>query len=582
MCINIFVLFMYFYYICKIFLCMDNKEFKNGYEFYLSLPKYGKKQVLSYSGLTQLQDFISQQKQKGQDPKFICAQKGSQEMMQSCPFKTILLWGNRGGGKSFSCLHKILPHINHPLFTGIAARKMKSDADKTGGLVDTSRILYENFGEYLESQSLRNWRFNKGGRLRFENFSEPTIEAYKEKIRGLQLQVAFVDEITQLSEDQFNFLLTSLRSLSGKKSLLLGACNPDSSSFIYRLINAYWINELGAPIINRNGVVRYYFKYGGGDEDIIWGSTKREVYRKAKNYIDEIFSEEELRSNPEKAACNLISEIVFINVDLSGNRILLDAQPDYKSRLNSGSEEERATNLLGIWRPMNNDLDVITDTDMLNFFGNTPQYDDMMEYATLDPAYGGDMAVMCHWIGHHLQDLAFTKDVDGTTIVNWTQGILAKWDLPENRLAFDAWGANYIKSSMKNSKPILGAVIDIRNRVRNEQARFLYTDLKTQMADGLINNFRNKKYSINPALLGLQYGNGTVRKTMMRQKSAIRFKPENLKGKMSIIEKQDMKKILGGGESPDLIEAILYREYWDLVKPQNTISKKKLNSLMYL
>lgn len=559
---------------------MDNKEYKNGYEFYLSLPKYGKRQVLSYSGLCKLQSFIAKQRKEGKDPKFICAQPGFQTQFMATNCKQTFLWGNRGGGKTFICFLKILPYINNPLFTGFGLRKAKAESDKPGGLSDTSKIYFDQYGEYSKSQNIREWCFKSGARFKFEYFSDE-YESLVDRYQGGQVFSIIVDEAGQCDEKVWNYLRTTNRSPINGKPFMLGAMNPNPDSFLYGLIQ-WWIDEMGAAIASRSAVTKYYYKYGNTEEDIIWGFTKREVYRKGKHIIDELVTEKERKMWGEKAPLNHIAEICFVACDLSDNEILLTNQSDYKASLSTGDEKADNINLRGIWKRTDIEGDVITDTDMLNFFGNTPQYDDMMEYATLDPAYGGDMAVMCHWIGHHLQDLAFTKDVDGTTIVSWTQGILAKWDLPENRLAFDAWGANYIKSSMKNSKPILGAVIDIRNRVRNEQARFLYTDLKTQMADGLINNFRNKKYSINPALLGLQYGNGTVRKTMMRQKSAIRFKPENLKGKMSIIEKQDMKKILGGGESPDLIEAILYREYWDLVKPQNTISKKKLNSLMYL
>lgn len=559
---------------------MDNKEYKNGYEFYLSLPKYGKRQVLSYSGLCKLQSFIAKQRKEGKDPKFICAQPGFQTQFMATNCKQTFLWGNRGGGKTFICFLKILPYINNPLFTGFGLRKAKAESDKPGGLSDTSKIYFDQYGEYSKSQNIREWCFKSGARFKFEYFSDE-YESLVDRYQGGQVFSIIVDEAGQCDEKVWNYLRTTNRSPINGKPFMLGAMNPNPDSFLYGLIQ-WWIDEMGAAIASRSAVTKYYYKYGNTEEDIIWGFTKREVYKKGKHIIDELVTEKERKMWGEKAPLNHIAEICFVACDLSDNEILLTNQSDYKASLSTGDEKADNINLRGIWKRTDIEGDVITDTDMLNFFGNTPQYDDMMEYATLDPAYGGDMAVMCHWIGHHLQDLAFTKDVDGTTIVSWTQGILAKWDLPENRLAFDAWGANYIKSSMKNSKPILGAVIDIRNRVRNEQAKFLYTDLKTQMADGLINNFRNKKYSINPALLGLQYGNGTVRKTMMRQKSAIRFKPENLKGKMSIIEKQDMKKILGGGESPDLIEAILYREYWDLVKPQNTISKKKLNSLMYL
>lgn len=559
---------------------MEQKEYKTAYEYYLSLPKYGKQQVLSYKGFSDLQTYIAKLRKEKIDPKFICAQPGFQTQFMAVNCKQTFLWGNRGGGKTFICFLKVLPYTFNPLYTGFGLRKAKAESDKPGGLSDTSKIYFNQFAEYAQSQNIREWRFNSGSRFKFEYFSDE-YESFVDRFQGGQLFNIIVDEAGQCDENIWNYLRTTNRSPMTGKPFMLGAMNPNPDSFLYGLIQ-WWIDENGAAIPERSGVTKYYYKYGNTDEDIIWGFTKREVYAKGKHIIDEAVTEKEWKMWGDKAPLNLIAEICFVACDLSDNEILLTNQPDYKASLATGDEKVDNINLKGVWKRTEIEGDIITDTDMLNFFQNTPQYDDGMEYATLDPAYGSDMAVMCHWIGHHLQDLQFTKDVDGSTIIGWIRGNLERFGLSPDRLAFDAWGANNIKAEFKTSKPILGAVIDIRNRIRNEQAKFLYTDLKSQMADALISRLREKGYSMNPALLGLQYGNGTVRKIMMRQKSAIRFKPQTVKGKMSIIEKGDMKKILGGGESPDLIEAILYREYWDLVKPITTVKKSKLNSLMFI
>lgn len=558
---------------------MEQKEYKTAYEYYLSLPKYGKQQVLSYSGLTKLQNYIANKRKEKEDPRFIVCQKGAQEQMMATRCKEALMTGNRGGGKTFTMFMKMLSYINHPKFAGIFLRREKSDSDKAGGAVDTSREIFSQYGEFNESQSLRQWRFEAGGRLRLEHYSD-ALKDFIARVRGAQYAIVAIDEMSAAQKEYIDFLKTTLRNAYGLDPILIGAMNPNSESYLYLMIQWY-LDDSGRVRTDRSGKIRYYYRYGDGDEDIVWGNTKREVYKVIKPMVEHTIDERLYKYGDP--IMNMISEITFINCDLSENEILMSAQPDYLSNIGSGGDEEsNNVDRLGIWKPIVREGDIITDTDMLNFFQNTPQYDDGMEYATLDPSYGGDFAVMCHWIGHHLNALEFTKDVDGETIKPWISANLAKWDLPENRLAFDAWGANAIKAKFKNAKPILGAVIDIRNRIRNEQAKFLYTDLKSQMADALIARLREKGYSINPALLALQYGNGTVRKTMMRQKSAIRFKPQTVKGKMSIIEKGDMKKLLGGGESPDLIEAILYREYWDLVKPNQKISKSKLNKLMFI
>lgn len=548
------------------------QEYKNGYEFYLSLPKYGKDQVLSYKGLCDMQQFISDHRKHGKDPKFICAQPGSQTMFLANPCTNINLWGNRGGGKTFIMFLKMLPYINNPLFTAIALRKAKTESDKPGGLLDTSKSFFSEFGVYLESQNIRQWRYNHGGRLRFEYYSDP-ISEFKDRMQGGQMFFIGFDELAQAEKEYWEYLRTVNRSPMIGKPLMVGCFNPNPDSFLFDFIE-YYIDEGGAGIRNRSGVIRYFYKYGNSPTDIIWGFTKRDVYIKGKHIIDEYLSPEDWKRFGDKAPYTLISEITFLDCDLSENDVLLTTQPDYKSKLSTGNESEDAINLKGIWKRVSNDSDVISDADMHNFFSNTPQYDDGKKYATLDPAYGGDYAIMALWIGHHLEELMFTKDFNGKTLKEWISYNLQKWDLSESRLSFDFFNAVYLESEFPLAKPIKREVINMKLLGKKITSKEYYGCLKSQMADSLITSLRNMEFSINKNILTYQYGNVTIRKAFMRQKSVIRFMPESRNGKLTIIKKDpDMKKILGGNESPDLIEGtLLYRTYWDLVRTTNSMN----------
>ena len=92
----------------------------------------------------------------------------------------------------------------------------------------------------------------------------------------------------------------------------------------------------------------------------------------------------------------------------------------------------------------------------------------------------------------------------------------------------------------------------------------------------LVKDFQNGRISVNPRLLDMKFsGNGysgvPLRQILMKERKAIRD-AGNERG-FSIIKKEFMKKFVG--HSPDFIEAILYREYFN-IKPLQFKPKFKI------
>ena len=100
-----------------------------------------------------------------------------------------------------------------------------------------------------------------------------------------------------------------------------------------------------------------------------------------------------------------------------------------------------------------------------------------------------------------------------------------------------------------------------------QSIKYIYSSLKSQCADILVKKIKNDEISINPDLLSRKFsGNGysdmTLYNILMKERKAIRDADTD-KG-FSLIKKEVMKKYVG--HSPDFIEAMIYRQIFDIRK----------------
>lgn len=349
---------------------------------------------------------------------------------------------------------------------------------------------------------------------------------------------------------------------------MICSMNPNPYSEYWRALVDWWVDDDGMAIPERSGKIRYYFQYGDTIKETVWGNTPEEVFNEAKDYIIARFGRNKIID--ETNCHNYIKNITFIASDLEDNKIMLNSNPDYEKNL-GGTAQEVSINALGSWKLIKGGNEWITRAEMEEFFNNEPQYDDNFRCATLDIAYGyGDMIVMAHWIGHHLQDLQYSSTVKPKELYGWVRNNLLEWDLGENRLAFDGLGAPMFRDEFPDSYAILRAVEKDSTKRKSDQPVKVYFDLRSQLADYMVSRLKgvvtedNKcGFSINPELLDKPYKNTTVREEFLKQRRAILRDVERENGKLRLLQKKDAKKIVGS--SPDLIEGtLLYRSYFDV------------------
>lgn len=139
------------------------------------------------------------------------------------------------------------------------------------------------------------------------------------------------------SENQFFYMLSRNRSMSGVKPYVRATCNPDADSWVASFIE-WWIDqESGYPIIDRSGVMRWFIRLG---DNIVWADSRSELVEKYGKPNLPADHEDQVRPK----------SVTFVPAKLSDNKALTAADPDYKANLMALSRVERERLLHGNWK----------------------------------------------------------------------------------------------------------------------------------------------------------------------------------------------------------------------------------------
>lgn len=304
-------------------------------------------------------------------------QPGPQTLFVGCPADIAIYGGAAGGGKSYGLLIDPLRHVKNGKFGGIIFRKTSVQVRNEGGLWDESMLLYPHF-QAKPREFLLEWKFPSGMRMGFSN-----LEYDKDVLnyQGAQMPWIGFDELCHFSRDQFFYMLSRNRSMSGVKSRIRATCNPDPDSWVREFID-WWLDNEGYPIKERSGVIRYFIRIS---DTIIWADSKAEIYR-TYGKSDDI--------QPKS--------VTFISAKLDDNQLLLKKDPGYKANLLALSRVDRMRLKDGNWnvRPSAG-----------NFFKR--------EWFTLvDAIPSGYIQAIRFW------DRAATKPSESNKDPDWTRGLL--------------------------------------------------------------------------------------------------------------------------------------------------------------
>lgn len=319
----------------------------------------------------------SKKKKKNEVIEVIRPQAGPQENFLASPADIIIFGGAAGSGKSYSLLLETLRHTpSVPEFGAVFFRRNTTQIRNPGGLWDESMKLYPLVGATPVKHNLE-WYFPNGGKVKMAHLEyDHTVLDWQ----GSQIPLILFDELTHFTQNQFFYMLSRNRSMSGVKPYIRATCNPDADSWVAEFI-AWWIDqETGFPIAERAGQLRWFVRV---NDTLVWADTREELVA-------------------EHGETALPKSVTFIPALLSDNKKLMEADPGYLANLMALSRVERARLLHGNWkiRPA---AGLYFKRDEVEIIDRWP--DDVIK-------------VVRRW------DLAATEPHEGNLDPDWTAGVL--------------------------------------------------------------------------------------------------------------------------------------------------------------
>jgi len=240
----------------------------------------------------------------------------------------LLTGGGAGGGKSQMALLKALSYIKDPAARVLIMRATYPLLTSIGGLIDSAKPLYREFGAEWFQQS-KEFRWKNGAMVKFVAIPDNLAE-----VQGWQPTHVLFDEGTEASLAAILAVQARIRSVKykGPKMSMMITCNPDRNSWLYDWVE-WCLDEYGVPKKGTENITRYFVNI---NNKIHWGSSVEELYAEhgkglklGKNFIPISFK--------------------FIPMTIDDNPALEKAMPTYRANLLAGTRVDQLRFLHGSW-----------------------------------------------------------------------------------------------------------------------------------------------------------------------------------------------------------------------------------------
>lgn len=228
-----------------------------------------------------------------------------QYLFQISPADITIYGGAAGGGKTYALVMDPLRYRANAQFGAVIFRNTFPQIEQEGGLWDTSEEIYPWAGA-KSNMSRYWWTFESGMRVRFGYLARDSDKLY---YQGAQIPMIGYDQLEQIGESAFFYMLSRNRSMSGIPGYIKATCNPDADSWLARFL-AWWIADDGYARLDRSGKIRFFIRH---NEGLVWSSD-----------LDRLRDLDPL-AEPKS--------VTFIPSTVYDNRILLDSDPGYVANL---------------------------------------------------------------------------------------------------------------------------------------------------------------------------------------------------------------------------------------------------------
>lgn len=474
-------------------------------------------------------------------------QAGFQERVLLSDADIKIIGGKRGGGKTWIALFEFLPYIFNPDVNGYFFRKFEDDIER--GPWKSSKQVYRGFG--IPAVSSFSWSFlaGKGASLKMEHLQDP--KKISDRFRGVEMAYIGIEELAEHTRDNMNTLfdlLSSNRSTAGVKPKCICTCNPVGRSNKLRYFLDWYIDPATDTIIpDRDGCVRYFYRYGDDIAEIAWGDSWEEVYDNpvVKHKIDR------LCDDTGQSPRDFITSLIFIEGDFSDNAILHASDPKYMNRIAASGGESTTNDIVGVWRDVDSGTALLSIDDVERFYGCSEKRDGVMR-ASADVALTGDFFVIYALDGHHVCDMEAWRGTLSDEVVPMIENFLKRNGVRKDNFTYDANGLGmWLKSDSRFSRSI-----PFNNKAAPSDPR-MWNSLKSEAAEKFVHAVRHGDFSIDQHILAKRFTDSkghqfSFADRFMAERLALKRK-DNV-ARFEIIDKAQMK--LEIGHSPDFLEGL--------------------------
>jgi len=517
-------------------------------------------EVYTYEYVESLRKENLERKKNGQRLYNLIPQRGFQEDMMNIDADIKIIGGKRGLGKTFIGLYDALPYIFNPEVSMYGFRKYEDDVAR--GIWKSSFQVYRYFGTPVASSFQWNFLQGKGATMKMEHLQDQ--KKVSDRFRGVEMAYILIEELAEHTRENLDVLfdlLASNRSTAGVRPKCVCTCNPVGRSNALRHFVDWWIDpDTNLPIPERNGKIRYFYRYGNNVDEIVWGDSPQEVYVHP-NVMHRI---DALADETGSDYSEFITSMAFITGDYADNEILKVSDPKYLNRISARGGASTHNDIIGKWEDVDDTTGLLTMEDMYAFFDNTEQRNGVMR-ASADVALTGDFMVLFAFDGYHVCDMEAWRGVPTDEIRTFIDAFLYKNNVRYENFTYDSNGLGlWLKDMFKGAQPF-----NNKSKASNSN----WKNLKSECADMFVRDIRERNFSIDEQILKRTFTDKkknkfVVEDRLMEERRSLQRK-ENNGECFEIISKQQMKTEVG--HSPDFIEALMMVE---LLMREKTRKKK--------
>lgn len=358
-------------------------------------------------------------------------QPGGQEQFLNCPADICFYGGSAGAGKSWCLSYEHAKWFGMSDYEGALVRKTYRQIFRPGGLWSNAGGVFKLFGGRPTQGAQPVYSFPSGAKVYFLHSQHASkVDDYWQ---GIEVPYIGIDEVTQFEKDEFLYITSRLRSMTGINAYLRATCNPDPNSWVREMID-WWIDEEGYIISERCGAIRYYVHRG---DRFVWADEKQEL-------IDQY------------GVDSMPMSFTFIRGHLEDNRMLLDKDPSYRAKLQNLTESQKRSLCDGNWNLYDDPLALFKHANFNAYRVPMADFKKARQIVIgVDPcgstAKGSDDCGIVAGFRSDEGHVYITHDMTGNYLPNdWAEKAIALYDMLEadEILAESNYGGDMVKNTI--------------------------------------------------------------------------------------------------------------------------------------